>query len=50
MKKNFIVVNSECATQLINQIERSILDKNLNLVVSVFDIKGQNKKKIVVSE
>ena len=48
-KKNFIIVDAECASDLINKIERTILNRNLDLLLSVYDIKGTSKKKIVVS-
>ena len=48
-KKNSIVVDADYATTLVNKIEREILDKHLDVYVSVYDVRGTNKKRIVVS-
>lgn len=48
-KKNSIVVDADYAKDFVNKIEKSILDKHLDVYVSVYDVKGTNKKRIVVS-
>jgi hypothetical protein len=47
-KKNSIVVDADYAEDLVRKIERTILDKHLDLYIAVSNVKGTDKKRIVV--